>query len=494
MRGRGLGWIWVAGVCFAVFAYQHFARLHFSPDYIRGLVARTGSLAPAAFIALHVIAPVFFFPASLLAASALLAWRWPEALLWVTIGSNLCVNLMFLIGRRIGCRRVSRILEHRGWTCAHHRIEGAGFRAILLLRLVPMSPYHVINYGAGALGVRWRDFAFASLLGMLPGAVIFMYAGGSVHLVSSWIWLGIAVIAIVMFAVRATSLAQRIRETVPPWLSGMFALLLACFFSFKAGAQPGKATQTSGTLSKGLVTTSVTAMTSTVPIIPSRTVKTPTGLMVVEKLMPENRSSDRPTTAVVDTIMLHFSSDLIKNPDHPYDVDRQYQIYVDAPASTHYLIDREGTIYRFVPEERMAWHAGKGELPFEPRRRNILNFHSIGIEMLAVGNARDMKMFMPLPNYEQFRAKHPEWIGFTEAEYKSLNALINDIMKRHPEIKKDRYHIVGHEEYAVARRTDPGETFDWTRIGLTKERPLRDGLTTATVTPGAGAESEQPRD
>jgi hypothetical protein len=36
----------------------------------------------------------------------------------------------------------------------------------------------------------------------------------------------------------------------------------------------------------------------------------------------------------------------------------------------------------------------------------------------------------------------------------------------------DRFHIIGHEEWAGrGRRTDPGELFDYTKIGLAKDRP-----------------------
>jgi N-acetyl-anhydromuramyl-L-alanine amidase AmpD len=35
----------------------------------------------------------------------------------------------------------------------------------------------------------------------------------------------------------------------------------------------------------------------------------------------------------------------------------------------------------------------------------------------------------------------------------------------------DRRHIVAHSTYAPTRRTDPGEVFDWTKIGLPAELP-----------------------
>jgi N-acetyl-anhydromuramyl-L-alanine amidase AmpD len=190
---------------------------------------------------------------------------------------------------------------------------------------------------------------------------------------------------------------------------------------------------------------------------------------VVEHLMPLTHSSTRPTTAAVDTIVLHFSSDLVSHPDQPYDVQRQIAIYHKANVSAHYLIDREGVIYKLVDEKRAAWHAGKGSLPWD-KSRTSMNSSSIGIEMLAVGSKEDMSpLFMSAKKYDEFAKKHPEWIGFTDAQYASLKWLIGDAESRWPQIRHDDHHIIGHEDWAGRqRRTDPGQTFNWAKIGITR--------------------------
>ena len=93
--------------------------------------------------------------------------------------------------------------------------------------------------------------------------------------------------------------------------------------------------------------------------------------------------------------------------------------------------------------------------------------------MFAVASPADMKLFgMTQARYDAFKSKHPDWVGFSAAQYTTLKQLIDGIRARHPAILQDRFHIIGHEEWAGrARRTDPGQLFDWTRIGLTRERP-----------------------
>jgi len=187
-------------------------------------------------------------------------------------------------------------------------------------------------------------------------------------------------------------------------------------------------------------------------------------------LLPQ--SSARPASVIVDHLVLHFCSDVIAHPDHPYDIDRQIEIFRQAHASANYLIARDGTAYRLVPEDRVAWHAGTGHLPWDPALKSM-NQRAIGIEMFAIGSPADMKLFgMSQAQYDTFKTKHPDWVGFSDAQYTTLNQLIDEIRARHPAILHDRLHIIGHEEWAGrARRTDPGQLFDWTRIGLTRERP-----------------------
>lgn len=187
--------------------------------------------------------------------------------------------------------------------------------------------------------------------------------------------------------------------------------------------------------------------------------------------LPKTVQRDRQPTAPIDVIMLHFCSDCIENPDNPYNYKRIIDIFTSAGVSAHYLIDREGVVHRFVAEEKVAFHAGRGHADWMPDRTNRLNEYSIGIEMLNVSTWNDMQIFMKKEQYDAFAAKHPDWIGYTDAQYAALDALIKQIRSRHPSIPFDRKHIIGHSEWAgSARRTDPGELFDYTRIGLPKTR------------------------
>jgi len=106
-----------------------------------------------------------------------------------------------------------------------------------------------------------------------------------------------------------------------------------------------------------------------------------------------------------------------------------------AQVSAHYLIDQEGAVFRLVPEEHRAWHAG---VSFWRGLRD-LNGASIGIELCNPGHDWGYRAFPP-------------------AQIAALKELLTGIRARHG-LRADGY--LGHSDIAPSRKTDPGELFPW---------------------------------
>lgn len=132
----------------------------------------------------------------------------------------------------------------------------------------------------------------------------------------------------------------------------------------------------------------------------------------------------------VDIIVIHSTRCLDGD---PYDVKCAIDVFQHYKVASHYMIDRQGTIYRLVAEKDIAYQAGKSVLPQNGRK--MLNGSSIGIELL------------------NSPADPP-----TELQYKALSELVKDIKTRYP-IK----YIVGHSDIAPKRKTDPW-LFDWQKF------------------------------
>jgi N-acetylmuramoyl-L-alanine amidase len=106
-----------------------------------------------------------------------------------------------------------------------------------------------------------------------------------------------------------------------------------------------------------------------------------------------------------------------------------------AQVSAHYMIDEDGTVYRLVPEDRRAWHAGVSFWGGE----SSVNGRSIGIELVNPGHEWGYRAF-PAPQ-----------IG-------ALIELSRGILSRHSIPAR---HVLGHSDVAPDRKTDPGELFPW---------------------------------
>lgn len=158
-------------------------------------------------------------------------------------------------------------------------------------------------------------------------------------------------------------------------------------------------------------------------------------------------------------VMLHFTSAVVEHRDDPYNNTYLRALFTESGISVHYLIQRDGTVYCYMPEDRAAWHAGVGEWQNDPGYANMMNHYAIGIELAAIGSAADMEEYLSAGAYE---ALDESLIGFTEAQYASLGELVSDLCSRYG-IPKDAAHIIGHEAYSP-EKNDPGELFDWGRI------------------------------
>ena len=55
------------------------------------------------------------------------------------------------------------------------QVDHAGFKTLLVLRNIPGIPFAALNYGAGVAGVKFRDFIFATILGIAPSKFVFTY-------------------------------------------------------------------------------------------------------------------------------------------------------------------------------------------------------------------------------------------------------------------------------------------------------------------------------
>ena len=142
-------------------------------EWVDGL----GPLGPIAFILGYIGSTVAFIPGSVLTLAAGAIFGLGEGVLYVMTGATLGSSVAFLLARYVAREAVEqRIAGNTKFAAVDRAVGREGWKIVVLLRLSPVFPYNLLNYGLGLTQVRFRDYVLASI-GMLPGSFLYTYSG-----------------------------------------------------------------------------------------------------------------------------------------------------------------------------------------------------------------------------------------------------------------------------------------------------------------------------
>jgi uncharacterized membrane protein YdjX (TVP38/TMEM64 family) len=157
-------------------------------EWLLALIERIrdmGLVGAAVFVVAYVAATVLVLPGSILTLGAGFAYGPVYGTLLVMLASNLGATSAFLLGRTVLRERVARrIAGDARFSAVDAAVGAQGFRVVLLLRLSPLFPFNLLNYALGLTRVRLRDYVLASVPGMFPGTLLYVYLGSLVTNVS----------------------------------------------------------------------------------------------------------------------------------------------------------------------------------------------------------------------------------------------------------------------------------------------------------------------
>jgi len=181
-----------------------------------------GVWGPIALAALYVAACVLFLPGALLTLGAGFAFGLVRGLLAAMAGSLLGAAAAFLLGRTVARRWVARkVSGSPAFRAVDAAVGREGFKIVLLTRLSPVFPFNLLNYAFGVTRVSFRDYFFASWLGMFPGTVMYVYLGSAAQSLAELaagsgggataqrVLLGVGLLATVAVTVVITRIARR---------------------------------------------------------------------------------------------------------------------------------------------------------------------------------------------------------------------------------------------------------------------------------------------
>lgn len=160
----------IAAIAVCACLFQHNAPIII--DWINTL----GILAPIFFLLLYCLATILFLPTMILTLAG-------GALFGPILGT-----LFNLLGATIGAACAFCISRYMvfDWLAAKKNVrinnliagvERRGWQFVALLRLVPIIPFNLVNYGLGVTRIKFKHYFLTTIIFLLPAEILFTYCG-----------------------------------------------------------------------------------------------------------------------------------------------------------------------------------------------------------------------------------------------------------------------------------------------------------------------------
>lgn len=160
------------------------AAIHGETDKVQSEIASLGIAGPLLILVLTLVHAFVFYPAEIVDAAAGLAYGFLPALLLVMAGWLLSGLACFFVGRSVARPLLDRWFGAERFERIEARIERGGAKALIAARLIPIFPFSIVCYAAGAARVPVWRFTWTTAVGYLPITALSVYFGTQLDLLS----------------------------------------------------------------------------------------------------------------------------------------------------------------------------------------------------------------------------------------------------------------------------------------------------------------------
>jgi uncharacterized membrane protein YdjX (TVP38/TMEM64 family) len=201
-----------AGLIAAVPGLRHSVSLVVHGDFggLRGYIRGLGVGGLALLLALMLIHALIFYPSEIVTATAGYVYGFLPGLGFVMLGWLASGLLAFLLGRVLGRPLLRTVLGPR-FTSLESAIHRGGIPLLLAGRLVPIIPFSILGYAAGAAQVRVWRFAWTTVVGFLPLTAAVAYLGSRAQTLSTSdpvVWIAAVLLVALLATSRLVTLAR----------------------------------------------------------------------------------------------------------------------------------------------------------------------------------------------------------------------------------------------------------------------------------------------
>lgn len=173
---------------------------------------------------LYTVSCVFFIPGSLLTLGAGVIFGVAKGTVIALISATMGATAAFLVGRYLAGEWVAKWIEGKPmFRAMDSAIAEDGWKIVGLTRLSPVFPFNLLNYAYGLTRVSLKHYFWASLIGMAPGSLMYVYIGslaGSLAMLgdesverqrtdAEWAMYGLGLVATITVTVYITRMARR---------------------------------------------------------------------------------------------------------------------------------------------------------------------------------------------------------------------------------------------------------------------------------------------
>jgi uncharacterized membrane protein YdjX (TVP38/TMEM64 family) len=188
--------------------HGHFGELR---NYIKSLGA--GGLA--LLLGLMAAHAIVFYPSEIVTATAGYVYGFVPALGLMIGGWLLTALLSYALGRTVGGPLLRSLLGTR-FSQLERGVESGGVSLLLAGRLIPVVPFALLGYAAGATHVNVWRFSWTSVAGYLPLTALVAYLGSTAKTLSlsnPLIWVVLAVVVVLLGTHWALNRRQRSHDS-----------------------------------------------------------------------------------------------------------------------------------------------------------------------------------------------------------------------------------------------------------------------------------------
>ncbi len=153
------------------------AAVHGDTAGVRSHIKGLGAGGPLLILALALIHSVVFYPAEIIDAAAGFVYGFFPALALMMLGWLLSGLICFAVGRSVARPLLDRWFGAERFERVERSIERGGAILLLAVRLLPIVPFSLVSYAAGAARVPLWRFAWTTVVGYLPITVLAVYFG-----------------------------------------------------------------------------------------------------------------------------------------------------------------------------------------------------------------------------------------------------------------------------------------------------------------------------